>query len=159
MASYHVRNYLAVCLWYLLPPLSYRHLEEMMLERGLTGDHTTVYRWVQAYAPSLDKRGLCCQNNLRTDDPPQSPLPMPPLQKFETRILLVPECLLWQHLELVPCGSCSSLHILSRFASRSLNEAPIPGLTNRLMNRWSSSTMLLRYKTCRSSVVSPRVWS
>ncbi len=27
-----------------------------MLERGLTVDHTTVYRWVQAYAPELDKR-------------------------------------------------------------------------------------------------------
>jgi transposase-like protein len=28
----------------------------MMLERGLMVDHTTVYRWVQAYAPELDKR-------------------------------------------------------------------------------------------------------
>ncbi len=27
-----------------------------MLERGLEIDHTTVYRWVQAYAPELDKR-------------------------------------------------------------------------------------------------------
>jgi transposase-like protein len=27
-----------------------------MLERGITVDHTTVYRWVQAYAPELDKR-------------------------------------------------------------------------------------------------------
>ena len=42
--------------WYLRYPLSYRNLEEMMLERGLTVDHTTVYRWVQAYAPELDKR-------------------------------------------------------------------------------------------------------
>jgi transposase-like protein len=42
--------------WYLRYPLSYRHLEEMMLERGLTVDHTTVYRWVQVYAPELDKR-------------------------------------------------------------------------------------------------------
>jgi transposase-like protein len=30
--------------------------EEMMLERGLTVDHTTIYGWVQAYAPELDKR-------------------------------------------------------------------------------------------------------
>jgi transposase-like protein len=29
--------------WYLRYPLSYRNLEEMMLERGLTVDHTTVY--------------------------------------------------------------------------------------------------------------------
>jgi transposase-like protein len=42
--------------WYLRYPLSYRHLEEMMWERGLTVDHSTVYRWVQAYAPELDKR-------------------------------------------------------------------------------------------------------
>ena len=27
-----------------------------MLERGLTVDHSTVYRWVQTYAPELDKR-------------------------------------------------------------------------------------------------------
>ena len=27
-----------------------------MLERGLTVDHSTVYRWVQVYAPELDKR-------------------------------------------------------------------------------------------------------
>ena len=42
--------------WYLRYPLSYRHLQEMMLERGIEVDHTTVYRWVQAYAPELDKR-------------------------------------------------------------------------------------------------------
>ncbi len=46
---------LCVC-WYLCYPLSYRNLSEMMLERGLTVDHTTVYRWVQAYVPQLDKR-------------------------------------------------------------------------------------------------------
>ena len=28
--------------WYLRYPLSYRHLEEMMVERGLLVDHTTV---------------------------------------------------------------------------------------------------------------------
>ncbi len=42
--------------WYLRYPLSYRNLEEMMLEWGLTMVHMTVYRWVQAYAPELDKR-------------------------------------------------------------------------------------------------------
>jgi hypothetical protein len=31
--------------------LSYRDLEAMMSERGLPLDHTTIYRWVQAYAP------------------------------------------------------------------------------------------------------------
>jgi transposase-like protein len=30
--------------WYLRYPLSYRDLEEMMIERGLHIDHTTIYR-------------------------------------------------------------------------------------------------------------------
>jgi IS6 family transposase len=42
--------------WYLRYPLSYRDLEEMMRERGLHVDHTTIYRWVQHYAPELEKR-------------------------------------------------------------------------------------------------------
>jgi Transposase and inactivated derivatives len=53
--------------WYLRYALSYRDLEEMMEERNLTVDHTTIYRWVQRYAPELDKRSrphlrrLCCK--------------------------------------------------------------------------------------------------
>jgi transposase-like protein len=42
--------------WYLRYALSYRDLEEMMAERGLTVDHSTIARWVLAYAPELDKR-------------------------------------------------------------------------------------------------------
>ena len=42
--------------WYLRYTLSYRDLEEMMNERGLAVDHTTIYRWVQAYATELEKR-------------------------------------------------------------------------------------------------------
>ena len=42
--------------WYLRYALSYRDLEEMMTERGLALVHTTIYRWVQDYAPELDKR-------------------------------------------------------------------------------------------------------
>jgi transposase, IS6 family len=42
--------------WYSRYSLSYRDLEEMMLERGISVDHTTIFRWVQAYAPELDKR-------------------------------------------------------------------------------------------------------
>ncbi len=36
--------------------ISYRDLEEMMLERGVEVDHTTLYRWVQKYAPEIQKR-------------------------------------------------------------------------------------------------------
>ena len=48
--------------WYLRYPLSYRNLEEMMLERGLSVAHTTIYRWVVAYAPQINKR---CRKYLR----------------------------------------------------------------------------------------------
>jgi transposase-like protein len=48
--------------WYLRYALSYRDLEEMMLERGLHVDHTTIYRWVQRYAPELEKR---CRPHLK----------------------------------------------------------------------------------------------
>lgn len=42
--------------WYLRYVLSYRDLEGMMVERGLSVDHTTIYRSVQHYAPILEKR-------------------------------------------------------------------------------------------------------
>jgi transposase, IS6 family len=42
--------------WYLRYSLSYRDVEELILERGLHVDHTTVFRWVQCYAPELNKR-------------------------------------------------------------------------------------------------------
>jgi transposase-like protein len=42
--------------WYLRYALSYRDLEEMMTERGLSVVHTTIYRWEQHYAPEIDKR-------------------------------------------------------------------------------------------------------
>lgn len=42
--------------WYLRFSLSYRDLEELMAERNLTVDHTTVWRWVQRYAPELNRR-------------------------------------------------------------------------------------------------------
>lgn len=36
--------------WYLRYSLSYRDLEEMMAERGLSVDHTTIWRWMQPFA-------------------------------------------------------------------------------------------------------------
>ena len=42
--------------WYLRYRFSYRDLEEIGLDRGLKIDHTTIYRWVQAYAPEIEKR-------------------------------------------------------------------------------------------------------
>ena len=42
--------------WYCRYGISYRDLEEMLTERGAPVDHTTIYRWVQRYAPELDKQ-------------------------------------------------------------------------------------------------------
>jgi transposase, IS6 family len=42
--------------WYYRYQLSYRDLEEMMRERGVTVDHTTIFRWVQRYVPEINKR-------------------------------------------------------------------------------------------------------
>jgi transposase-like protein len=42
--------------WYLRYPLSYRQLAEMVSERGIKVDHTTIYRWIQHYAPEFEKR-------------------------------------------------------------------------------------------------------
>src|SRR5271166_3692186 len=42
--------------WYLMFPISYRDLELMLLDRGVEVDHTTIFRWIQAYAGELEKR-------------------------------------------------------------------------------------------------------
>jgi transposase-like protein len=42
--------------WYCRYQLSYRDVEEVMQEHGLEVDHSTVFRWVQRYAPELNKR-------------------------------------------------------------------------------------------------------
>jgi transposase-like protein len=42
--------------WYLRFSLSYRDVEELLAERGLHADHVTVWRWVQRYAPEVNRR-------------------------------------------------------------------------------------------------------
>src|SRR6266542_3151498 len=39
--------------WYLRYGLSYRDVEELLVERGIEVDHVTVYRWVQRFTPLL----------------------------------------------------------------------------------------------------------
>ena len=48
--------------WYLRFGLSYRNLEELMAERNLNVDHVSIWRWVQRYAPELNRR---CRPELR----------------------------------------------------------------------------------------------
>ena len=42
--------------WYLAYPLSTRHVEELMEERGVNVDHSTVNRWVIKYSPQLEQQ-------------------------------------------------------------------------------------------------------
>src|SRR3989442_11606672 len=42
--------------WYLRFSLSLRDVEELMAERGLSVDYTTVWRWTQTFAPEVQRR-------------------------------------------------------------------------------------------------------
>ncbi len=42
--------------WYLRFSLLYRDVEELLAERDLHADHVTVWRWVQRYAPEMERR-------------------------------------------------------------------------------------------------------
>lgn len=42
--------------WYCKYGISYSKLQEMLAERWVNVDHSTIYRWVQRYAPEMEKR-------------------------------------------------------------------------------------------------------
>ncbi len=45
-----------VCVrWHAAYPLSLRNLEEMMQERGVTVDHSTIHRWIIKLVPVVEK--------------------------------------------------------------------------------------------------------
>src|SRR5579864_9537534 len=60
----HFEPEIIVCAvrWYLRFSLSYRDVEELLVERGLPADHSTIWRWVQRYSPELNKR---CRRELK----------------------------------------------------------------------------------------------
>ena len=47
--------------WYVAYPISYRQLEEIMGERGVAVDQSTLNRWVIRYAPEVEKQFRRCQ--------------------------------------------------------------------------------------------------
>jgi transposase-like protein len=48
---------IVTCLrWHQRVCLSFRDLEELMAERGLAVDHTTIWRWTQTYGPQVYRR-------------------------------------------------------------------------------------------------------
>jgi transposase-like protein len=48
--------------WYLRYGLSYRDVEELLIERGVEVDHVTIYRWVQRFAPLLAEAARPCRH-------------------------------------------------------------------------------------------------
>jgi IS6 family transposase len=48
--------------WYLRYGLSYRDVEELLVERGVEVDHVTVYRWVQRFTPLLIEAARPCRH-------------------------------------------------------------------------------------------------
>src|SRR5215469_4761050 len=46
--------------WYTSFKLSFRDLDIMMADRGITLTHTTILRWVQQYLQEFEKRWSCC---------------------------------------------------------------------------------------------------
>jgi IS6 family transposase len=47
---------------YLRFGLSYRDLEELLLERGVEVDHVTLFRWVQRFTPRLIDAARPCRH-------------------------------------------------------------------------------------------------
>jgi transposase, IS6 family len=47
--------------WYLRYGLSYRDVEELLAERGVTVDHGTVYRWVQRFTADFIEAARLCR--------------------------------------------------------------------------------------------------
>jgi len=57
------REVIAVAVrWYLRYGLSYRDVEELLAERGVTVDHVTVYRWVQRFTPEFIDAARQCRH-------------------------------------------------------------------------------------------------
>ena len=48
--------------WYLRYGLSYRDVEELLAERGITVDHVTIYRWVQRFTPEFIEAARPCRH-------------------------------------------------------------------------------------------------
>src|ERR1700745_815621 len=74
--------------WYVAYPLSYRHVEELLEERGVEVDHATINRWVIKYSPLLEeafhrrKRPVGMSWRLEVCQPQPLKMPQCPLRRF-----------------------------------------------------------------------------
>ena len=51
--------------WYLRYGLSYRDVEELLVERRVEVDHVTVFRWVQRFTLHLVDPARSCRHSVR----------------------------------------------------------------------------------------------
>lgn len=42
--------------WYRRYGIGHRDLEQLIAERGVTVDHSAIYRWMQKHAPEIGRR-------------------------------------------------------------------------------------------------------
>ena len=56
VVAFRLRSFCFCVRWYCKYGISYRDLVEMMQERGVEVDPSTIVRWVHRYAPELEKR-------------------------------------------------------------------------------------------------------
>jgi hypothetical protein len=69
--AHFVKDIILTCVrWYVAYPLSYRQVEELMQERGVSVDHATINLWVLKYSSPLEaafhrrKRPVRCRSSL-----------------------------------------------------------------------------------------------
>jgi hypothetical protein len=100
--------------WYLRYSLSYRDVEELVTERGLSVDHTTMWRWVQQYAPELNQR---CRRELKPTNGSWRVVGPDLLFRFEEILEIVEAMSIeWEKeydakpwgIQTVPCGYAAS---------------------------------------------------
>jgi transposase-like protein len=74
--------------WYVAYPLSYRHVEELMQERGVPVDHATIQRWVVKYSSPLEaafhrrKRSVWLSWRMEVCQTQPVKMPWCPLRRF-----------------------------------------------------------------------------
>jgi putative transposase len=54
--AHFIKDIILTCVrWYVAYPLSYRQVEDLMQERGVSVDHAPINRWVLKYSPQLEE--------------------------------------------------------------------------------------------------------
>jgi putative transposase len=72
--AHFLKDIILTCVrWYVAYPLSYRQVEELTQERGVSVDHATINRWGLKYSPELEaafhRRKRLVRISWRMDEP------------------------------------------------------------------------------------------